>query len=87
MTALRSVCESVLIVVPLFPESIQPGVFLSFVLLLLWLIVKRRKVIWNAVMRAVAYCVDAFVGGILVAEFALTSYRRNRGDHPGEIDI
>jgi hypothetical protein len=70
-----------------FPAAVQPGVFVGLLLLLIWLVVRARRSLYNLIVRLLCLVVDFFVGLLLLPEFAWTRVQRSRGIVPGALTL
>lgn len=75
--------------ISVLPAAIRPGVFLSLVGLVLWLLVVRWGIAgtWNAACRGFAYLVNLVLGLVLLPEYAVTRSRRRRGQAPWPVAV
>ena len=69
------------------PAAAQPGVFAVIVLLLSWLLVRRRRSVWNRAIRYGSIVMDVSFGLILLPEYAWTTARRASGRAPAELAL
>jgi hypothetical protein len=68
-----------------FPVAVQPGLFVAALLFIAWLLLRRRRPIWNGSVRGAAVTADLIVGLLLFPEYAWTSAQRARGRTPGPL--
>ena len=68
-----------------FPAALQPGLFAAAVLFIAWLLLRRRRSLWNRSVRYVSVTADFIVGLMLLPEYAWTSAQRSRGQTPGTL--
>lgn len=68
-----------------FPAALQPGLFAAAVLLIAWLLLRRRRALWNRSVRCASISADVIVGLLLLPEYAWTSAHRARGQAPGPL--
>ena len=87
MTLIRLPAEWLLSITGHFPAAVQPGVFAVIVLLLSWLLVRRRRSVWNRAVRYGSLIVDWLLGLVLLPEYAWTSARRASGRPPAELAL
>jgi hypothetical protein len=70
-----------------FPTAVQPGLFGAIVLLIGWLLLRRRRPVWNGSIRLASAVADFTVGLMLLPEYAWTSARRAKGQTPSALAL
>jgi len=70
-----------------FPLPIQPGLYAAICLLILWLVIRRSRPIWNALIRSGCIAADLTIGFVLLPEYMWTRARRARGKTPGMLAV
>jgi hypothetical protein len=70
-----------------FPAPIQPGLYATICLLILWLLIRRRRPIWNTLIRWASVTADLTVGLILLPEYMWTRARRAHGQMPALLAV
>jgi hypothetical protein len=70
-----------------FPAAVQPGLYLAICLLLLWLLIRRGKPIWNALVRWGCVAMDLTIGLILLPEYVWTRTRRTQHRMPATLAV
>jgi hypothetical protein len=62
-----------------FPLAVQPGLFVAFVVLIGWLLLRRGRVLWRFCVRMLCQVTDVTLGLVLLAEYQWTQRRRRAG--------
>jgi hypothetical protein len=70
-----------------FPLAVQPGLFLAVGLMLLWLVLKRGRVLWNWGIRTTTLLIGSGTGLVLYPEYVHTTTRRRSGASPSSVAI
>jgi len=70
-----------------FPAAVQPGVYVALIILLLWIVVRALRPLWNALIRLLCLTVDFGVGLLLLPEFVWTRVQRARGGWAGPLAL
>lgn len=75
--------------VSLLPPALRPGVFLTILLAILWLLLVQRIApqLWHLACRMVARILTAAVALLLFCEYLLTRARRRRGGQPKDFTL
>lgn len=87
MTLIRIPAQWISDITRHFPVPIQPGLYAAICLLILWLVIRRRRPIWNALVRWGCVAADLIIGAVLLPEYMWTRSRRTRGQAPGMLAV
>jgi hypothetical protein len=87
MAILRVLASWLLGIANHFPARVQPGVYIALIILLLWIVVRALRPLWNALIRLLCLAVDFGVGLVLLPEFVWTRAQRARGCWPGPLTL
>jgi hypothetical protein len=73
--------------VTVLPDFVRPGVFIGFLLLILWFVFVQRGLpnLWHALCRATARLIDAIVGIVLLPDYLVTTARQKQDHAPGQV--
>lgn len=70
-----------------FPAPVQPGLYAAICLLILWLLIRRRRPLWNLLVRWTCVGADLALGLILLPEYLWTRSRRAQGKPPAMLAV
>jgi hypothetical protein len=69
------------------PEAVRPGLAVALLVSMIWVLARRRRQLWNWLVRVWARVVDISVGVLLVPELVWTTSRRSVGRRPAGLAI
>jgi hypothetical protein len=70
-----------------FPAAIQPGLYAAICLLVLWILIRRGRPIWNTLVRWTCVATELAVGLVLLPEYMWTRVRRTQGKAPALLAV
>ena len=85
MGVLRAPAAWLLNIADHFPRAVQPGIYLTLVILLIWMLTRARRPIYHVVLRVACLAVDLLIGLLLLPEYAFTRAQRAAGGRPGPL--
>lgn len=74
-------------VVMKFPLAVRPGLFIALVILVCWILLRRRRSVWGRSLRIACVAIDLSIGLVLLAEYHWTQHRRHQGKRAAELAI
>lgn len=87
MSLLKNCFGMLMGLISLLPVYAQPGLFGALVLLLLWLLARRGRMLWNWVIRSLAMLVAIMLALALYPEYIHTQARRRSQREPSAVAI